>query len=91
MLRTFTVRENYLVLGPKASGSDEAARIGRAIYDTLDADKEHFVVLASAGLTTIFRDRGVHDYLIEYFSHAGNAAGGLHRHQFLIFSRNSAC
>ena len=46
LLRTFTVRENYIALGPKATGSDEAARIGRAIYDTLDADKEHFIVLA---------------------------------------------
>jgi DNA repair protein RadC len=46
MLRTFTVRENYLALGPKATGSDDAARIGRAIYGTLDADKEHFDVLA---------------------------------------------
>lgn len=45
-LRTFTVRENYLALGPKANGSDDAAKIGRAIYDTLDADKEHFVILA---------------------------------------------
>jgi DNA repair protein RadC len=51
VLKTFIVRDNQepqkpLVLGPEANGSDDAARIARAIYDTLDADKEHFVVLA---------------------------------------------
>jgi hypothetical protein len=41
VLKTFVVRENNqrenpFVLGPRAGGSDDAARIARAIYDTLD-------------------------------------------------------
>jgi hypothetical protein len=51
VLKTFVVRENKqperpFAFGPRACGSEDAARIARAIYDTLDADKEHFVVLA---------------------------------------------
>jgi len=51
VLKTFFVRENNepgrpFVFGPRADGSDEAAKIARAIYETLDADKEHFVLLA---------------------------------------------
>jgi DNA repair protein RadC len=30
----------------ESQSRSRAARIGRAIYDTLDADREHFVVLA---------------------------------------------
>jgi DNA repair protein RadC len=51
VLKTFIVRDNQeaqrtYVARPSASGSDDAARIARAIYESLDADKEHFVVLA---------------------------------------------
>jgi DNA repair protein RadC len=51
VLKTFIVRDNQepqrpFALGPEANGSDDTARIARAIYESLDADKEHMVVLA---------------------------------------------
>jgi DNA repair protein RadC len=51
VLKTFVVRENsepesQLALRRRVCGSDDAAAVARAIYDSLDADKEHFVVLA---------------------------------------------
>jgi DNA repair protein RadC len=51
VLKTFIVRDNQqprkpFGSGQGAGGSDDAARIARAIYESLDADKEHFVVLA---------------------------------------------
>lgn len=51
ILKTFVVRDNSqhdqpIAPGQRAGSSEDAARIVRAIYDTLDADKEHFVVLA---------------------------------------------
>ena len=51
VVKTFVVRENNPIDRPanvrlKAGGSEDATRIARAIYDTLDPDKEHFAVLA---------------------------------------------
>ena len=46
-LRTFRVRDARLKVGTEIRATDakHAVRLARAIYRTLDADKEHFVVL----------------------------------------------
>jgi DNA repair protein RadC len=50
-LETFTVHDNgkpdggSMRAGVPLRGSEEVARFARPIYETLDADKEHFVVL----------------------------------------------
>jgi DNA repair protein RadC len=52
VLKTFIVRENNqaeaqtTILRRRVCGSEEAVTVARAIYDDLDADKEHFLVLA---------------------------------------------
>src|SRR5262245_51520223 len=82
VLRTFIVRESNqpdkpFALGPRAGGSDDAARIARAIYETLDADKEHFVLLALNNKKPTCRLQTYQHWLADRLF--GSSPRGLHR------------